>query len=56
MYIKDLLFKMGIDKELSLIFVHSPYTNLKALEFLKEKGINTQSVKTGVKNAHPFIV
>ena len=56
MYVKDLLEKLGIDDDLSHIFVHSPYTNLKAAEFLKSKNIKTQVVKTGVKNAHPVIV
>ena len=48
--------KLGIDEDISHIFVHSPYTNMKATQYLKSKGINTQVVKTGVKNAHPVIV
>ena len=55
-YIKGLLNELGIDEEVSHIFVHSPYTNLKAHEYLAEKGIDAQVVKTGVKNAHPVIV
>ena len=55
-YIKGLLNELGIDEEVSHIFVHSPYTNLKAHKYLAEKGIDAQVVKTGVKNAHPVIV
>ena len=33
-YIKGLLNELGIDEEVSHIFVHSPYTNLKAHEYL----------------------
>lgn len=55
-YVKGLLDELGLEDEVSHIFVHSPYTNLKAHEYLAEKGIDAQVVKTGVKNAHPVIV
>lgn len=56
MYVKSLMEKLGIDEDVSHIFVHSPYTNMKATGYLKTKGIQTRVVKTGVKNAHPVIV
>ena len=41
MYIKSLLEKLEIDDEISHIFVHSPYTNLKAAKYLKGLDIET---------------
>lgn len=55
-YIKGLLKELGIDDNVPTIFAHSPYTNLKAIEFYDKEGIKGQVVRTGVKNAHPVVV
>jgi hypothetical protein len=41
---------------LPTVFAHSPYTNMKAIQFFEREKITAQVVKTGVKNAHPVIV
>lgn len=55
-YIKGLLKELGIEDDVPTIFAHSPYTNLKAIEFYEKEGIKGQVVRTGVKNAHPVVV
>jgi len=54
-YIGGLLTELGIKDMIPSIFVHSPYTNLKTIEYLAKEGQKTQVVKTGVKNAHPIV-
>ena len=55
-YIIGLLKELGIEDEVPTVYAHSPYTNLKAIQYYEKEGIKGQVVRTGVKNAHPVIV
>ena len=55
MYVKELLFALDIQNEVSHVLVNTAYANSKALSFINDQKINTVMVPTGVKNAHPVV-
>ena len=55
MYVKELLFALNIQNEVSHVLVNTAYANSKALSFINDQKINTVMVPTGVKNAHPVV-
>ena len=52
MYIQDLARSF----DLSCILVQTAYCNSRVTQFLKDKGIKSQLVKTGVKFAEPVVI
>lgn len=55
MYVVELLQKLGIGHQVSHCLVNTAYANSQAIQFIKDKGITTVMVPTGVKNAHPVV-
>lgn len=55
MYVVELLKALEIENSVSHCLVNTAYANSQALKFIKDEGITTVMVPTGVKNAHPVV-
>ena len=55
MYVVEQLKALGIDDKVSHCLVNTAYANSQALRFIRDRGITTVMVPTGVKNAHPVV-